>query len=151
MIESDEDGAIIDEGMEIIRVDKASFEEICVLVTGDEFHHVPREGQNWPYKKIRDIFCSRKRSLMKGYEQLALQCSSDSKSKQEESVFFRLKCPRPKMHTRACSMYQAALVNTNGCNRDEILLAVSAQFSKSFPALLRTKLDEHLFYTRIAL
>ncbi|KAG5224727.1 NADPH dehydrogenase [Salix suchowensis] len=89
--ESEEDGAIIDEGMEIIRVDKASFEEICVLVTGDEFHHVPREGQNWPYKKIRDIFCSRKRSLMKEYEQLALQCSSDSKSKQEESVFFRLK------------------------------------------------------------
>ncbi|XP_011002528.1 PREDICTED: uncharacterized protein LOC105109499 isoform X4 [Populus euphratica] len=85
-IESDKDGTIIDEGMEIIRVDKARLEEACVLVNVDEFHHVPREGKNRPYKKIRDVFCSRKRSVMKEYEQLAVQCSSDSKSKEEESI-----------------------------------------------------------------
>ncbi|XP_011002526.1 PREDICTED: uncharacterized protein LOC105109499 isoform X2 [Populus euphratica] len=84
-IESDKDGTIIDEGMEIIRVDKARLEEACVLVNVDEFHHVPREGKNRPYK-IRDVFCSRKRSVMKEYEQLAVQCSSDSKSKEEESI-----------------------------------------------------------------
>lgn len=64
---------------------------------------------------------------------------------------WNLKCPRPRMHTKACSMYQVALVNTNGCNQDEILLAVAAQFSKAFPVFLHTKLDVHLFYTRIAL
>ncbi|RQP03633.1 hypothetical protein POPTR_019G089900v4 [Populus trichocarpa] len=85
-IESDEDGTIIDEGMEIIRADKARLEEVCVLVNVDEFHHVPREGKNRPYKKIRDVFRSRKRSVMKEYEQLAAQCSSDSKSKEEESI-----------------------------------------------------------------
>nr|TKS07063.1 uncharacterized protein D5086_0000117720 [Populus alba] len=84
--ESDEDDTIIDEGMEIIQVDKARLEEVCVLVNVDEFHHVPREGKNRPYKKIRDVFCSRKRSVIKEYEQLAVQCSSDSKSKQEESI-----------------------------------------------------------------
>ncbi|KAL3565613.1 hypothetical protein D5086_033659 [Populus alba] len=83
--ESDEDDTIIDEGMEIIQVDKARLEEVCVLVNVDEFHHVPREGKNRPYK-IRDVFCSRKRSVIKEYEQLAVQCSSDSKSKQEESI-----------------------------------------------------------------
>lgn len=71
--------------MEIIQVDKARLEEVCVLVNVDEFHHVPREGKNRPYK-IRDVFCSRKRSVMKEYEQLAVQCSSDSKSKEEESI-----------------------------------------------------------------
>ncbi|KAJ6952588.1 hypothetical protein NC653_041658 [Populus alba x Populus x berolinensis] len=55
------------------------------------------------------------------------------------------------MHTRACSMYQVAQVNTNGCNQVEIFLAVAARFSKAFPAFLHTKLDVHLFYTRIAL
>ncbi|KAJ6855608.1 hypothetical protein NC651_040301 [Populus alba x Populus x berolinensis] len=84
--ESDEDDTIIDEGMEIIQVDKARLEEVCVLVNVDEFHHVPREGKNRPYKKIRDVFCSRKRSVIKEYEQLAVQCSSDSISKQEESI-----------------------------------------------------------------
>jgi hypothetical protein len=38
--------------MEIIRVDKARLEEVCVLVNVDEFHHVPREGKNRPYKVI---------------------------------------------------------------------------------------------------
>jgi hypothetical protein len=38
--------------MEIIQVDKARLEEVCVLVNVDEFHHVPREGKNRPYKVI---------------------------------------------------------------------------------------------------
>ncbi|KAF9661688.1 hypothetical protein SADUNF_Sadunf19G0094600 [Salix dunnii] len=77
-IESDEDDAIIDEHMEIIRVDKASF----------EFHNVPREGKNRPYK----AFCPTDSNylihhqILVNDEQLAVQCSSDSKSKQEESV-----------------------------------------------------------------
>ncbi|CAK7323654.1 unnamed protein product [Dovyalis caffra] len=89
VIDSDEDGTLVEEDMEIIQqLDKPRLEETCVLVNGDEFQHAPHnEGKNRPYKKkIRDVFCSSKRLVRKEYEQLAAQCSSDSKSNQEESI-----------------------------------------------------------------
>lgn len=86
-IDSDKDGTLIEEDMEIIQqVDKAQLEETCVLMNGGELD-APREGKNKPYKKkIRDVFSSRKRSVKKEYEQLAVQFRSDPKSIQEEST-----------------------------------------------------------------
>uniref|UniRef100_A0A6N2MC66 Uncharacterized protein n=1 Tax=Salix viminalis TaxID=40686 RepID=A0A6N2MC66_SALVM len=86
-IDSDKEGALIEEDMEIIQqMHKARLEETCILMKGDELHNVHRKGENKPYKKkIRDVFRSRNRSVRKEYEQLAVQFSSDPKSNQEES------------------------------------------------------------------
>lgn len=90
--------------MEIIQqVDKAQLEETCVLMNGDELDG-SREGKNKPYKKkIRDVFSSRKRSVRKEYEQLAVQFRRDPKSNQEESKTSLMATPSIKEANRSSS------------------------------------------------
>lgn len=79
----------IEHQLEIIQeVDKAKLDESCIIVDGDEFHFVPHsEGKSKSYKKIRDVFSPRRRSMRKHeYEQLAIWPDSDSNPNQEDHV-----------------------------------------------------------------